>query len=528
MTPSMGMAAPKGMAPAAPQAGLAAIAQPATAPKGMSSGNMAQVMSLARKMSDAQLADVLQGKSLDVPQYVAMTEAMGRKSLRTAMQGQQAMAQAQQPSVKDKLLMGDQPQGMPQAPQGMPMPMPQQPVMAASGGLMYADGGSIDMNEGQAGGGIAELPAPNMEPMTMAGGGIVAFADGGDVPRFNEGVALTPDEIQQLLTRGSIRRKDEDIPENPLKGFGTSQRSRPYMDAQKNAMAEAVAAAPKTTTAQAMQQDMENAAPGKTAIAPVVSAGGPTVDQINALNARPRTQGVGGGADEKAGLGATDEFKSYMDMVKKNREDYLSKLEGMGEKQREGLAKLRSEGAGEALMRLAKGFLGSPNFAQGASQGLEGVANTAAASRKEQRAVEQSANEMDLNLAKAREAASRGDMESALMFKKMADEASYRNKSLALQAAQVGKPGETMQLLNALRKPGESLSDTYARMQTMQGLKKSTDLVSRGDALKQWEDLTKSKQNKYGDFESYYRTINNQLLSDTIPGQGAPVIGKIS
>ena len=84
MTPSMGMAAPKGaQAPAAPQAGLAALAQPAQAPKGKSPENMGAMMALARKMSDAQLAEVLQGKSLDVPQYVAMTEAMGRKQLRS-------------------------------------------------------------------------------------------------------------------------------------------------------------------------------------------------------------------------------------------------------------------------------------------------------------------------------------------------------------------------------------------------------------------------------------------------------------
>jgi len=193
MTPSMGMAAPKGMA-IAPQAGLAAIAQPSQAPKGMSSGNMAQVMARAKGMTDSQLADVLKGASLDVPQYVAMTEAMGRKSLRTAMQGQQAMAQAQQPSVKDKLLMGDQPQ--------MPQGMPQQPMMAAQGGLMYSDGG------------ISSLPAPNMESMDMASGGIVAFDEGGEVPRFNEGgnwftefrdSLYSPEERRaELIKRGRI------------------------------------------------------------------------------------------------------------------------------------------------------------------------------------------------------------------------------------------------------------------------------------------------------------------------------------
>jgi hypothetical protein len=487
----MGMAAPKGMAFAAPQAGLAAIAQPATAPKGMSSGNMAQVMSRAKSMTDSQLADVLQGKSLDVPQYVAMTEAMGRKSLRNAVQGQQAMAQAQQPSVKQKLLMGDQPV----MPQGMPM---QQPVMAAEGGLMYADGGPIDMNmSANAGGGIAELPAPNMMPMTMAGGGIVAFDEGGEVPRFNEGVALTADEMEQLLTRGSIRRKDEDIPENPLKGFGTSQRSRPYADAQKNAMAEAVAAAPKITTAQAMQQDMENAAPGKSSVVPAAPAGIPRAPVIDA-------PGAGSPDKTRVGLGATDEFGSYMDMVKKNNADYLSKLEGLGAKQREGLAQLRSQGGGEALMQLARGILRGPNLAMGVAEGLPGVVQSAAASRKEQRAIEQSANEYDLNLAKAQEAAAKGDMEAALSFKKMAQDAKYQQGMLQYHMAALNKPGESMQLLNALKDP-----EMMKRFQAMNAAKKPTDIIPRATALKEWGDLMPNEQRRYGTFENYYNTVNS-------------------
>jgi hypothetical protein len=445
MTPSMGMAAPKGTQ--APAAGLAAIAQPAQAPKGMSSGNMAQVMAMARKMSDGQLAEVLQGKSLSVPQYVAMTEAMGRKSLRTAMQGQQAMAQAQQPSVKDKLLMGDQPQ-MQGIQQGMPQ-MPQQPVMAAGGGLMYADGGAIDMNEGQAAGGLAELPAPNMEGLTLASGGIVAFQNNEDQP-VREGMPLTPEQIDELRTRGSLRRKAEDIPENPLKNFGVSQRSRPYVDAQKNAMRDAIAAAPKVTTAQAMQQDMENAAPGTVLTTPPAPAAKPPLTP----KLPPVVTPGGPAADkEKAGLGATDEFASFMDAIKKNNTDYLSELKGSSAKQREGLAKLRSQGGGEALIQFAKGILGSPTLAQGASKGLEGVASTAAASRKEQIAGENAANEMDFNLAKARQAAAKGDMESALMFKRLADEASYRKDSLAIQRIQANKPDSGIAMLNALKDP---------------------------------------------------------------------------
>jgi hypothetical protein len=463
----MGMAAPKGTQ--APAAGLAAIAQPSQAPKGMTSGSMAQVMAMARKMSDGQLAEVLQGKSLSVPQYVAMTEAMGRKSLRTAMDGQQAVAQAQQPSVKDKLLMGDQPQ----MPQGMPQ-MPQQPVMAAEGGMMYADGG------------IADLPAPNMESMDMASGGIVAFQNNLEQP-VREGMPLTPEQIDELRTRGSLRRKDADIPENPLKGFGVSQRSRPYMDAQKNAMRDAIAAAPKITTEQAMQQDMENAAPAKVMADPIVTAAKPP----SATKAPPVvTPGAPTADKEKAGLGATDEFSSYMDMVKKNNADYLSKLEGLSTKQREGLAKLRSQGGGEALIQFAKGLLGSPTLAQGASKGLEGVAATAAGSRKEQRAVEQGATEMDFNLAKARQAAAKGDMESAIMFKKLADEAGYRKEYLGIQRAQLNKPDSGIALLNALGDP--KLMERYKEMQAS----KKGELYSIDKAT---DDFNKIAGDKFSD-----------------------------
>jgi hypothetical protein len=508
MTPSMGMAAPKGMA-AAPQAGLAAIAQPATAPKGMSSGNMAQVMALARKMSDGQLAEVLQGKSLDVPQYVAMTEAMGRKSLRTAMQGQQAMAQAQQPSVKDKLLMGDQPQMS----QGMPQ-MPQQPMMAAQGGLMYSDGG------------ISSLPAPNMDSMDMASGGIVAFDEGGEVPRFNEGgnwftelrdSLYTPEErrIEDMKRGRKTDQPTDTLSENQVNALLRGKTPGPAEAPMPPASMQSEIDASKMRLFRQEMAAKEDAANTKPVFA------GPAKPIAPVLT----PPGAGSGPDKtKAGIGGTDEFSSYMDMVKKNREGYLSKLEGMGAKQREGLAKLRSEGGGEALMNLAGALFANPNMAMALGKGMPALAQTAAASRKEQRAVEQGANEMDLNLAKAQEAASRGDMESALMFKKMADEASYRNKSLALQAAQVNKPDAGIAMLNALKDPAN-----MAIYRKMYESRTPTDVVDREKAAALWEKLSRNeKRNKYGDdFETYYTSMNNRLLSATIPGQGANVIGTL-
>jgi hypothetical protein len=157
-------------------AGLGAIAMPASMPKGKSPDSMYQIMDLARKMSDAQLADVMSGKSMDVPQYVAMTEAMGRKKLRTAMQGAQAQQQAQQPSIKDRMLSEQQ--------------QAQQQQMAQAAQM----------------GGIANLPAPNMESVDMAAGGIVAFADGDLVEAQNlDGMAYLSGQDPESLMKDQLR-----------------------------------------------------------------------------------------------------------------------------------------------------------------------------------------------------------------------------------------------------------------------------------------------------------------------------------
>jgi hypothetical protein len=504
MTPSMGMAAPKGMAPAAPQAGLAAIAQPSQAPKGMSSGNMAQVMALARKMSDGQLAEVLQGKSLDVPQYVAMTEAMGRKSLRTAMQGQQAMAQAQQPSVKQKLLMGDQPQ-MQGIQQGMPQ-MSQQPVMAAEGGLMYADGG------------IADLPAPNMESMDMAGGGIVAFDQGGEVPRFNEGGNFFTD------FRDSLYTPEERRYEAMKRGRATDEPSETLSQNQINAVLRGKTPGPAEAPMppESMQKEIDDskmrlfkqdmAAKEDAANAKPISAGS-TKAQIDALNARPRVNAGPSADKDKAGLGGTSEFDKYMSDLKKERADSMAELKGLSAKQREAAAKAKSQGGGEALLALSRGLLSKGNLAQGVSEGIPGVMAASAASRKEQNALEQSANDYDLNIAKSREAAAKGDMEAALQFKKLAQDAQYQQGMIKYHMASVNKPGAGLEMLNALSDPAKM--KLYKEMQLAT---KPTDVVSKTDALKQYndrlkDDIGKKFQKQFPTFDSYYNDLSTKAGS---------------
>lgn len=439
MTPSMNMGAPKGTQ--APVAGLAALAQPAVAPKGKSPENMGEIMALARKMSDAQLADVLNGKSLDVPQFAAMTEAMGRKQLRTAVQGQQAMAQAKQPSLRERMLAeanaGQMQQGVPQ--------MSQQPVMAAEGGLMYADGG------------IADLPAPNMESMDMASGGIVAFDDGGEVQHFqNKGKVEgepefgTPEYDEKYGAPGSLKRKWQGVKDyyaspSSIEGVGRNITNTANAFAPVSAGAGIVGGQfiPKTGNIITNMADIGRKILGTSGAANVVLGGNerqplpvpegnaeptPSADKKAGPAAGPVTGPAGGGnADKTGGLG---DLASYEDLLKKRSTDYLSKFEGMGDKKRQGLKDLQSQLQGQLALQASSALLKNRNLASAGADFGERAASTVGAGRAEKRALEDTADQYDFNIAKAREAAEKGDMQLALQYQQLANQNKYQTGML--------------------------------------------------------------------------------------------------
>lgn len=120
-------------------AGLGAMMQAKGASgAGATKQSMNEMMARAQKLPDSELADVLAGRSVQVPQFAAMLAAMGRDSLRTAVAGAQA-GQAKKPSSKDQMLAKMSPQA--QAPAGLDV-----------------------------------LPAENMETVSAAEGGIIAFS----------------------------------------------------------------------------------------------------------------------------------------------------------------------------------------------------------------------------------------------------------------------------------------------------------------------------------------------------------------
>jgi len=404
MTPSMGMAAPKGME-AAPQAGLAALAKPNTQARGKSPENMGQIMSLARKMSDAQLADVLQGKSLDVPQFAAMTEAMGRRSLRTAVQGAQAQQQAVKPNLKNKFLADEAAQQMAQAtPIADQMEAPPQ---------MMAEGG------------IAELPAPNMESLDMAGGGIVAFDGGGPVSK---------DQLQAAYEEWQNSKGPWYLP-TPA-ASGSKQKEAAYVDMLKEYQKTQGMALPKAATPAIA------AAP---ALAPVDTGAKPDSlgRYVANADAPPAAAPAGGGAARSAG---PDGMPSYDQLLKQKTADYLAKLEGMGDKKRAGLSELKDQIGSQAALQLSSALLGSRNLAEAGSKFGQQAASTLSAGRAEKRQIENAADEMDVNLAKAREAAEKGDMALALQYTQLANTNKYQMGSLDVQRGRNAILGEGTQL----------------------------------------------------------------------------------
>jgi hypothetical protein len=371
---------------------------------------------------------------MSIPQYVAMTEAMGRKSLRNAMQGAQAMAQGKQPSVKDKMLAEDAQEQMAQE--------------------------ATDM------GGIAAIPAPNMESVGMAGGGIVAFQNTGLVEE---------DPLAYLSGLDATGMAEDQLRVDALKAERKAREDKQRYEFLKTASPEAAAK---------MLKDNPNLVPPIAVAAPPVTTKGPTA-AAPAAPAAPKAPVAGVGTAPGAQPYSIPSLESLQG---KRSEEYLAKLEGLGEKRRAGLAEIKKQGGGEALMNLAAAVMGSPNLAQAAAKGLPMVASTAAATRREARALESSADDYDLNVAKAREAAEKGDMALALQYTQLANQAKAQNDLAKYQQG----------MLNVY---GQRAGAVTGKGQT----------ISRETALKEWNDLDRIQQKKYGDFNTFFNTVNSTM-----------------
>jgi len=440
--------------------------QPAGQPRGRTPDNMNEIMALAKKLTDRELADVLEGKSLAVPQFAAMTEAMGRKSLRTAMQGAQAQQQAKQPSVKDKLLA-----------------------------------------EASMSAGIDQLPAPNMEPMGMADGGIIAF-NGEDNKQLVEPEFGTPEYNEKYGAPGSLKRKFKGVRDyyaspSSIEGVGRNI-SNTFSALGPVAAATPAFNVPRTGGAISNLISRAGNFLGLSGSADAVLGGGnalPVPDTMpdTSLPKADEKKGPVPSAQQalkgdKGGAGGAQDtgLMSYEDLLKKRSTDYLSKFEGMGDKKRAGLKELKNQMQGQLLLQGASALLGSPTLSQAGAKFGQQAASTVAAGRAEQREVENQADQYDFNIAKAREAAEKGDMQLAMQYAQLANQNKYQ-----------------MGMLDVYKQRNAIMGDAGNLGKVQMGLK-NADAQAFNEAKARFANVPMNKKNQAA-FDDYVRRRAQQL-----------------
>ncbi len=449
--------------------------QPANMPRGKPANTMNEIMARAKAMSDGQLADVLAGRSMDIPQFAAMTEAMGRKSLRTAVQGAQAMAQAKQPSVKDKLL----------AEASMPA-------------------------------GLDQLPAPNMEPMGMADGGIVAFS-GEEGSLVKEPEFGTPEYDEKYGAPGSLKRKFKGIREyyqSPSSMAGVGRN----ISNTFSAMGPVAAATPAFNvprTGGTISNLISRAGNflGLSGSADAVLGGGdtggalpvpdtalPKADEKGGAPAAGGAAPAGGAPAALRGGAPEGGMPSYDELLKRRSTDYLSKFEGMGDKKRAGLKDLKNQLQGQLLLQGASALLGSPTLAQAGAKFGQQAASSVAAGRAEQREIENAADQYDFNIAKAREAAEKGDMQLAMQYAQLANQNKYQMGMLDVYKQRNAIMGEganqakiSTALINIEKQAAAEAKTRFANMPMNQKNQRAMQdfIARRSQQLKEQNPLTK-------------------------------------
>lgn len=342
--------------------------------------DMAQVMQVVRAYPDSRLADVLAGKDMSVPQFAAMMEAMGRKQLRTAMDGQQAQQEANQPSVKDQLMAEEQ----------------QAAAME---------------------GGIAALPAENMQGMGegegYAGGGIIAFAGGGETEEPRNPLAfLNPSDwfssLGSSLKQRQVEAEERNKKINPYAATTPTIYSTPTQEELQKLRGEG----------QEESKDTKETKEVKTSLGGTRTTGG-----LGALGA---AKGV-----EQPRIPTMAELRG-----EKTR-DYLSGLKEYSDAMAEGNRAAKEQSKGEMLMAMGKGLLSKPTLAAGAAEGFGGIQDIANSMKKADADFQKTRAMYNLEMAKAQEASEKGDMQLALEHSKLAENAKFHMDSIAVEKQKV-------------------------------------------------------------------------------------------
>ena len=461
---------------------------------GMPMGSMQELMDKAKMFSDSQLADVLQGKLMDIPQYVAMTEAMGRQQLRTAMQGAQAQQQGKQPTVKDQLLSDEERAAQQEAGTAAQQPM----------------GAPAPAEQAQ---GIAALPADNMAPKQMAAGGIIAFDDGGPVNRAQVDKAYQDWQESKgpwymPTPAGSGAKEREQAYLDTLNKYQTTAGTAAQYGTPVTPPATTQAAAPAITPAMQAEIDKQSAA-----TPPAAPAGGlPSIAapaDVEAINKRIAPQNL-----KKTELPSYEDVKKAQEVVQ--RPDVFAGLEGSKEEMDKKVQSEKDFGLGQYLMHLGSAMMSTPNLgmalAKGSEAGLPGIV----ASRKVINELESKQKEFNFNLAKAKEARDQGNEELALKHDDLAQKISYQTGTLAVENRKAASgeiiAGADVVKANAMAASVGSKADIKNEKRN-QAVLASIDNLYKSDMGNSMFAMQFAKMNPQQK-EDYYQSLRDRAVKD--------------
>ena len=445
-----------------------------------------------------RLLAVMQGRDRSLPMAVAMAAKQKRDQMQVANKGAEAQREARQPTVLEKLVA----QSM--APENT---------------------------------GIGALPAQNMEGIeeqSLAGGGIIAFEGGGwldRLSRFKDSLYSDQEKYLSDVQRG--RKTDFPASVEPLtpaqvdavrtgKTPGPAEMAMPTEDMMREIEASKMRLFRQEMDEKARREQEESK---RIALPPQAGKTGANVKPAAAVAAATADKGQ---------TSLADAYKSFADLTKQDNEDYLAKLAGRADKAREGLAKLKRETGGEALMALGQAFLSNPNISRALSAGIPGVMSAASSARKEGREISRLADDLDLNLAKARTAAKQGDRDSQLKFMELANIDKYRMGALKNDQMQAGLMAARLNQMPDAVRTAEFIAANPAMARYFPSVGKQ-ERISMDNALTQWtkaqSDISTKRaleaQGVYSATDLYNLLNQGSIQSATIPGQGAPVIGKL-
>ena len=424
---------------------------------GASKQNMAQMMASAEKMSDAELADVLAGKSVQVDQFAAMLAAMGRESLRKAVAGAQA-GQAKKPSQREQMLARMAPQ--PQAPAGLDA-LPAENMDQMGQGM--AEGGIIGFSKGDPEG----VKDPDKQtPSERAMAEYIRKIQ--DSALFNREVEPSPStppiyetDPQAAADRAAIAsfgRKSMDVlggvAEAPFRALGSASNyliNRPLRAAgvpipevpaqfRYGAEAPKAPAAGETIGPQGLAPLRQTPATEKAgATPPAQTSGVPT-------GGAPR--GTAPGIAPPA-VAAPEQRKSFLDGLDEGADDNAKRI-----------AEGKKQAQGEFLLNLGASLLSTPNLGRALSKGIERGLPGLAANRKEANALVKEQRDYRLNMARAKEAAAQGNDELAFKYAKLAEDSKYQVGMVAaanMRASGAGGASDTRLATAAMNKAQDQL-----------------------------------------------------------------------